>query len=114
MFGFVAVFLIGPILAVASILLSFALAVVAFAFIGFVFWLPFQVFFQGKHGAWRRDMDAGVKLGRRAFGCAGTVCIRAVRFGKVMKDRTSRAADFLASFLVETVSGALAGLAVVL
>jgi hypothetical protein len=61
--GFGVVILAGPILAVLSVLLSFAMVILAFALVGFLAWSGFQLLLHGRHVAWNNIQGLGQNLG---------------------------------------------------
>jgi hypothetical protein len=59
--GFLVVFLIGPVLSLVGVILPFAL-------IGFVVWLPFRLFVQGKEVHWRSFPENAGRTVRTVLG----------------------------------------------
>lgn len=62
--GFGVVILAGPILAVLSVLLSFAMVLLSFALVGFLAWSAFQLLLHGRQVAWVNIRSLGQNLGR--------------------------------------------------
>jgi hypothetical protein len=65
--GFGVVVLAGPILAVLSVVLSFALVIGSFALVGLLAWGAFQFALHGQQVAWQNIRALGQNLGRHAF-----------------------------------------------
>lgn len=62
--GFGVVILAGPILAVLSVLLSFAMVTLSFALVGFLAWSALQLLLHGRQVAWDNIRGLGQHLGR--------------------------------------------------
>jgi hypothetical protein len=62
--GFAVVTLGGPIFAILSVFLSFALVVLGFAIIGFLIWAPLRLLLSGREAAVASIRDLGVGVGR--------------------------------------------------
>jgi hypothetical protein len=110
------VFLSGPIIAVASVVLSlvvvFALIVLAFAAIGFLVWAPVYVAVAGKELAWRK-MRGMARLTGGTLQHLGWIGIQAValpaRFVAHLFQRSLRVVRVGGSFLAEVGVIALTG-----
>jgi hypothetical protein len=116
LFGFLAIFLLAPILTLLSLLFTFALVILSFAFVGFIFWLPFQALgFGFYHGStWRDHPNPPCRFTRKVFATCGVLCTVPMRFGQAACQHCRVAAQTLAVFVLEMVSGALVALLVVL
>jgi hypothetical protein len=116
LFGFLAMFLLAPILTILSLVLSMVLVILAFAFVGFVFWLPFQALgFRFHRGhTWQDELNTGCQYGRKVFALCGTMFLVSLRIGQVACQRCRVVAANFAVFALEMISGALVGLLVVL
>jgi hypothetical protein len=62
--GFAVVTLGGPIFAILSVLLSFALVLLCFALIGFLVWVPLRLLLSGREAAVTSIRELGVGVGR--------------------------------------------------
>jgi len=104
--GFGVLILSGPIVAVVSVVASFALVVLGFALVGFVVWLPFFMLGHGPRAAGEKVRDVAVVVGR---GCgwfcrtAGRVVAFPPRAGARLWAATKHGAWFAARKSVTTV-----------
>lgn len=73
--GFAVVFLSGPILAVLSMVLSFAAVFAVFAMIGFLVWFPFRMLLVGRQAA-LADVQQLTAAAGRDFGRVGRAAAR--------------------------------------
>jgi hypothetical protein len=62
--GFAVVTLSGPLVAVASVVLSLAVGILAFALVGFLIVAVFRALYRGQRAAWEGLCQAGQSLGR--------------------------------------------------
>jgi hypothetical protein len=79
LFGFGAIVLSGPILAVLSVVLSIGMVVLAFALVGFLVWFPLRIMAVGSRVAFENVHDMGRGIGR-GLGHAGGGIGRLVGF----------------------------------
>src|SRR5437899_777003 len=112
-FGFLALILAGPVLAVVSVFVSLILSAVAivlpFALIGLLVWLPFQALVLGRHIQWHRIGQAGGVLFRGAFRALGQVVGGGFRFLRAVGGKVKAVALFFSRIVLDVVGGALVG-----
>jgi hypothetical protein len=102
LFGFLAITLAGPVLAVLAIIVSFAL-------IGFLFSLPLIALCAGKRAGWKRIQAHALARWHQAH-CVWQRAGRAMElYGSDLGERVRSTASLIAAVLVETVSGAVVG-----
>jgi hypothetical protein len=113
LFGFLAVMLAGPVLALVSIFISLILSVVAvvlpFALIGLLLWLPFQALVLGRKIDWHKIGRAGGVFFRGAFGALGGVVRGGFRILGAVGSKLKAVALFVSRIVLDLVGGALAG-----
>ncbi len=123
--GFGVIVLSGPIIAVLSVVLSFALVLAGFAVIGLLVWVPFRMLTAGRRATVENLRELGRGVGRTALQAGGGVArVLAIPwrlgeqvFGGVVRLTwgTARLAWTTARVLTElslvTVTGVLAGVA---
>jgi hypothetical protein len=101
LFGFVAILLVGPVVAVVAVLASFAL-------IGFLFWLPIRLFLIRKPIDWARAKEKGRRYGGMVV--AGCSRIRAfLPANEAILEKSRHAGLFVAVFFREVICGAVLG-----
>ncbi|MCI0458736.1 MAG: hypothetical protein L0Z62_17395 [Gemmataceae bacterium] len=105
LFGFLAITLAGPILAVLFTLLTFAL-------IGFLLWLPLHALLRRREGGWREGVQHARCFGQRGLYALGGVWVGTLRVGREMQDALRGTASFVGAVLLEALSGALVGVLV--
>ncbi len=106
LFGFVAITLAGPILAVLFVVLSFAL-------VGFLFWLPIQTLVLRKDAGLRAGLEKGREVAHRGLQIAGGVWGGTVRLGRDLHEGLRGTVSFVGAVLLEGLSGALVGVLLV-
>lgn len=113
LFGFLAVILAGPVIAVCSVLLSVlltaGLVLLPFVLIGFVVWLPFQALVLGRRIEWRRVGASVQALYTGLFSVVGGVFGSGFRLVKGVARRIGTAVLFLMSVALDVLGGALVG-----
>jgi hypothetical protein len=113
LFGFLAVILAGPVLAILSILASLIISVVAivlpFALIGLLVWLPFQALVLGRQIHWHKIGQAGGVLFRGAFHALGQVVGGGFRLLGAIGSKVKAVALFFSRIVLDVVGGALVG-----
>jgi hypothetical protein len=115
--GFLALILLGPVIAVVATLLSLVLTVLLlvlpFAVIGYLVWIPYQVLSRDKQAAWNNIRDAGLAFHQALVvvpaGICAQVCRGGARIGRFALEKTRRLKKFLAGIATETVCGTLVG-----
>jgi hypothetical protein len=100
--GFLVVVLIGPILALLGVLISFAL-------IGLLVWLPIRTLLYGKPFDWAKVKAVSRKYGGAVFGRCHHVADQALAHGHPVLEKVQAAGRFVALVFRETVCGALVG-----
>jgi hypothetical protein len=115
--GFAVIFLIGPALALISVLFSFALIVfstlVPLALIGFMVWLPIQAVRRKRIVTWDHVRGTGRAFCRTAVVAPVRTGVRlghgAMSCGRQMRTKCQAVAYLVRGILVEMICGALVG-----
>lgn len=77
--GFATVLLFGPVVAVLSVVLSFAMVLFSFALVGFLVWSLFQLVLHGRQRAWEHISALGREV-QRLVPAVGARVMRVARF----------------------------------
>jgi hypothetical protein len=101
-FGFLAIALAGPILALFSVVLCFAL-------LGFLLWLPFHLLVHGRASNWTPGLEKVRCCARWGGEAAWAACHGVMRVGGQMQSTIRGTASVVGAFLLEMISGALVG-----
>ena len=100
--GFLVVVLIGPILAMLGVLVSFA-------FIGLVVWLPIRTLLYGKPFEWHQVREASRRCGGAVWGGWNRLAGGAVGEGNLVLEKVQATGRVLAAIVREAACGALVG-----
>ncbi len=106
LFGLLAITLVGPILSIVLVILSFAL-------IGFLFWLPIRFLIYGREGALRNSWQNVRAVARRGGYAVGAVWYGTLRVGRDLHESLRGTASVIGAVLLETLSGAIVGILLV-
>jgi hypothetical protein len=100
--GFLAITLMGPVLALLSVLLCFAA-------IGLIIWMPLQLLFQGRTPKWGEAMDKSKDFGRKAVNVVTATCSTCARGAQGIHGACRGTANKVGVFLLEVFGGAAVG-----
>jgi hypothetical protein len=100
--GFLAMVLLGPVLAILGVMLSFAV-------LGLVVWVPIRVLMFGRPLEWDRWGQTGKKYCGAVFRGCNRISSQFHSGGGVVLEKASAAGRFLGTILRETACGALVG-----
>jgi hypothetical protein len=100
--GLVAITAAGPILALVSVVLSFAL-------IGLLFWLPIRLLLYGREGAVRDGVEKGKAVARLCGRTAAASWHGTRHLGRHLREALRGSASRVGAVLLETLSGAVVG-----
>ncbi len=107
LFGLLAVTLAGPILSLVFVVLAFAL-------IGFIFWLPFHLLIYGKDGTMRDGLEKCQGIMRRGLWMTAGIWHGTLRLGRELHETVRGTASVVGAVLLESLSGAALGILLIM